>query len=249
MEFAPHLWQRPAGTSARPAIFALCILLATTIPLHSAAAQLSGSITLSSEARLRGRAVSEHRPVAELQLLHDSVSGLYLGGSAGLVATHDAGLQPLSFTGYAGLVRRISPSAALDVGFVHSGYTEYSAISGGGSYSEAYVGMTSRHLSARLFLSPAYFRRNEPTLYAEVNGKVDLSRDWTLSAHVGRLTYLRDHPYRSHGAASDWRIGVRRQVGRVSLDAAWTGYIERKRSYDAPGRNGNAMVAALSLAF
>ena len=249
MEPAPHLWQPPTGTRARRAIFALSILLAATIPLHPAAAQLSGSLTLSSEARLRGRPVSQHRPVVELQLLHDNVSGFYLGGSAALVATHHAGLQPLSFSGYAGLVRSISPSVALDVGVVHSGYTEYSAISGGGSYSEAYVGLTSRHLSARLFLSPAYFRRNEPTLYAEVNGKVDLSRDWTLSVHVGRLAYLRDDPDRGHGAASDWRIGVRRQVGRVSLDAAWTGYTERRRSYGAAGRNGNAMIAALSLAF
>lgn len=246
---APHLWRPPVGTSTRRATFPFCLLLAATIPLRPAAAQLGGNLTLSSEARLRGRPVSDHLPAAELQLLYDSADGFYLGGSAALAVTRDGDVQPLSYNGYAGLVRRISPSVALDLGVIHSGYTEYSSIAGGGSYTEAYVGLTGRHLSTRLFFSPGYFRPNEPTLYAEVNGNLDLGRDWALLIHAGRLTYLRDRPDRSHGATNDWRIGVRRQIGRVSLNAAWTGYDEEKGAYGASGRNGNTLVAALSVDF
>jgi len=243
---APHLWRPPAASSACRAVLPLCLLLAATIPFHPAAAQLDGSVTLSSEARLRGRPVSEHRPVAELQLSYDGRSGLYLGGSAALAATRGAGVEPLSFSGYAGLVRRISRSTAIDLGIVHSSYSEYSGIAGGG-YTEAYVGVTGRNLSARLFVSPAYFQRNAPTLYAEVNGNLDLGRDWTLLVHAGQLTYLREHPGR--GQASDWRIGLRHQIGRAHMEAAWSGYAEGERAYGASGGNGNAMVAALSLAF
>lgn len=247
MEPALPLKWPPAGTRAERAALPLCLLLAATIPLRPAAAQLGGSVTLSSEARLRGRPVSEHRPVAELQLSHDSASGFYLGGSAASATTRGSGVEPLSFSGYAGIVRRVSSSAAIDLGLVHNSYTEYSSIHGGGSYSEAYAGVTGRHLSVRLFFSPGYFRRDNPTLYAEVNGNVDLGRDWTLLVHAGRLTHLREHPDR--GQASDWRISVRHQIGRATLDAAWTGYAEGERTYGASGRHGNAMVTALSVAF
>jgi uncharacterized protein (TIGR02001 family) len=217
--------------------------------LHPAAAQLSGSVTLSSEARLRGRPVSQHRPVAELQLLHDSNSGFYLGGSAALAATRGGGLQPLSLSQYAGIVRRISPSAAIDLGIIHSGYTEYSGIAGGRSYTEAYVGVTGRNLSARIFLSPGYFRRKEPTFYAEVNGNLDLSREWALLVHAGRLTYLHDRPHYGADTITDWRVGLRRHIGRFSLDASWIGHTESERPYGTPERDGNVLVAALGLDF
>ena len=225
-----------------------CLLLTTLVPLSPAAAQLGGSFTLSSEARLRGRPISEHKPVAAMDLQHDAANGFYMGASAALVAIRSGGIQPLYFTPYAGFARRISSSATLDLGIVHSRYGEYSGISGGRSYTEAYVEVAGRNVSARLFVSPAYFRRNQPTFYAEANGNLDLRHDWLLFGHLGRLIYLRDRPGDSVGA-SDWRLGLRRQIGRVDVEVAWTGYVEARRFYGVPPRDGSAMVAALSYSF
>src|ERR1043166_406488 len=129
MKPAPRRSRPRAGTSATSAALPCCLLLAAAIVAQPAAAQLGGTITLSSEARLRGRPISDHRPVAELQLVHDSGNGIYLGGSAAFVVTRHAGLQPLSFTPYLGFARRISPSTTLDIGIVHSRYGEYSGLS------------------------------------------------------------------------------------------------------------------------
>lgn len=137
----------------------------------------------------------------------------------------------------------------MDLGVVHNGYTGYSGISGGSSYSEAYLGVISRNLSGRVFLSPGYFRRHAPTLYAEVEGHADLNPNWLIFAHGGRLTYLGDYASASdRGDATDWRIGVRRRAGSIDLEAAWTGYAEEERPGHARHTDG-ALVIGLAFAF
>ncbi len=236
-------WHRRAATS-----FSIA-LLGAVLATAPAAAQLGGSLTLSSQARLRGQQISGHRPAAELELVHDGARGFYIGGSAVFVATREDGLQALSFRQYAGFAQRLSSATAIDVGIVHNGYTEYSAIAGGGSYTEAYVGITGRHLSARLFMSPGYFQKDEPTLYAELNGHFDLAPDWSLFAHAGRLTRLRSRPDGRDGDATDWRIGLRRRLGPVDLDAAWTGYVVDRARYGGRDGQDGALVIALAFAF
>lgn len=222
-----------------------CAILAIAPP---ASAQIGGSLTLSSQARLRGRPVSDHRPVLEVELVHDEPSGLYLGGSAALVASRDWGVQPLAFTQYAGFARRLADDTVLDIGIVHNGYTEYSGIADGGSYTEAYVGLIGRHRSGRLFLSPGYFRKDEPTLYAEVEGNIGLAPNWLLFGHAGLLTHLRDRQDES-GAVADWRIGIRRHIGRVDIGAVWTGYATDRAAYDRRNGSGGALLVDLALAF
>lgn len=241
-------WRPPAGTRPLCAILA-CILLGAGLPVPPAAAQWGGSITLSSQARLRGRPVSDHQPVVELELVHDDPRGFYLGGTASLVASRDSGLQPLAFTQYAGFAQRLSRDMVIDMGVVHRGYTEYSGIGGGGSYSEAYVGLIGPHLSGRLSLSPGYFRRDRPTLYAELEGHVDIARNGSLFAHAGLLTPLKDQPDHYQGSVVDWRIGARRRFGRIDVEAAWTGYVEGKGYYDRPDRKDGALVVAIAFAF
>ena len=241
MAHARPPWRPPAGIRVLRALFA-CILLAATLP---AAAQWSGSITLSSQARLRGMAVGDRQPVAELELVHDDPRGFYLGGSASLVASRDSGLQPLAFTQYAGFARRLPHDMVVDLGIVHSGYTEYSGIGNGGSYTEAYAGLIGPHLSGRLSLSPGYFRKDRPTLYAEVEGHADIARNGSIFAHAGLLTPLRDQPERYRNSVVDWRIGARHRFGRIDLEAAWTGY---RRAGGDHGRDG-ALIVAAALAF
>lgn len=191
--------------------------------------------------------------MAELELVHDESSGFYIGGSAALVATRDEGIKPLSFRQYAGFARRLSSATALDVGIVHSGYTDYSGIADGGSYTEAYIGLTGRHVSGRLFLSPGYFRKDAPTLYAELDGNLDLARNWSLFAHAGRLTHLKNQPdYRTAyggGDATDWRVGLRRRLGAVDFDAAWTGYAQDRSVGGPRHRKDGALLIALAFAF
>ncbi|ANI79944.1 hypothetical protein EP837_03560 [Sphingobium sp. EP60837] len=247
---ALHPLRRKAAIERRRAALLLWALVGVMLPAAPAAAQLGGSVSLFSQARLRGQPISDRRPVAELELVHDSASGFYLGGSAALVADRTNGLQPFAFKQYAGFAHRLSPGATLDLGVVHNGYTEYSRIIGGGSYTEAYIGIIGRNLSGRVFISPGYFRKDQATLYMEVDGQLDLARNWVIVSHLGRLTYLNDdRPAGSPGGVTDWRLGLRRHMGSIDLEVAWTGYAEDKRPYGPGHDNGGALVIGLTLVF
>ncbi|WP_313801401.1 TorF family putative porin [Sphingobium sp.] len=237
-----------ARSSACRAAFA-AMFLAAGLTAFPAAAQWGGSLTLSSQARLRGQPVSDHRPVVALELVHDDPGGFYLGGSASVVASGDSGLQPLAFIQYAGFARRLPHGLVMDMGIVHGGYTEYSEIAEGGSYTEAYVGLIGPHLSGHLFLSPAYFHHDRPTLYAELEGHVDIARNTSLFAHAGLLAQLRGGADPTRGNVVDWRIGMRRRFGRIDAEAAWTGFTEDKGGYARRDRKNGALVLAIAYAF
>jgi len=223
------------------------LFLVLGLSARPASAQWGGIVTLSSQATLRGRPISDHRPVAELELVHDDPAGFYIGGSAAVVARRHSGLQLFAFGQYAGFARRLRQDTVVDIGIVHSGYTGYSSIRGGGSYTEVYAGILSRHLAGRIFLSPGYFRKDAPTVYVEAEGNADLSGKASLYAHAGVLMHLRDS---SAGAetAFDWRMGIKRRFGAVSLDAAWTGYAAQRGEYDAQS-SSNALILDLALVF
>ena len=88
-------------------------------------------------------------------------------------------------------------------------------------YTEIYLGVSRDPLSARIYFSPDYFNSRSRTIYGEINGSVAPARNWSLTAHVGALTYLSQpdtddiyhavHRYRA--LYYDWRLGVMRQLG------------------------------------
>lgn len=250
MDAAPAPWRRRVATNlgcvARLAGL-LCAIALTEVP---AAAQFAGNLSVFSQSRFRGRAVSDHRPAMEVELVHDEDNGLYLGGVAAAVVTRDEGLKPLSVKGYAGFARRLPSGPVIDIGVVHGHYTDYSGIPGSGSYSEAHLGVIGRNISGRIYVSPAYFHAHQPTLYMETDGHLPLDQDWSLLGHLGVLAYLRDRPDGQARTAMDWRIGARRRLGSFDLEAAWTGYRERKPYYRAYGRGrDDALMAVLTFSF
>ena len=249
-QFKPWVWVSACAGTRRiiRATLATILCLAALSP-QPAAAQWGGSLTIASQARLRGRPISDHHPVAELEIVRDSRSGFYIGGSAAIVVTDDDGMRPLAFRQYAGIVRPLSSALSIDLGVTHSGYTEYSGVAGGGSYSEAYIGLIGRNLSGRLSLSPGYFHHDDPTVTLEVDGHLDLGPKRSLFAHLGRLTHLRDRPARLQNSSIDWRLGVRQSVGPVDLAAAWTGYVQDSDDYSTAHRHGGALLLSAALAF
>jgi len=200
-----------------------------------ARAQLGVSLSLQSEARFRGQGVSDGRPVAGAELVYDLPGGFYVGGSASAVASRHDGPKPHAFREYLGLTRPVRKDVMLDIGVVHSGYTRYSGFEG--SYTEAYVGLVGRRLSTHVFLSPGYFHKDVETIYVEVDGNVSLTRDWLVFGHTGVLAPLGGGPQE---VTADWRVGVRRRVGRVDITAAWAGNAQAERSYSGRDQSGDS---------
>jgi uncharacterized protein (TIGR02001 family) len=183
-----------------------------------ACAQLASRVSLQSNYEMRGISVTDGRPVGELDLSYDFTSGVFLNASAlGALSNHDyPGLG--GFIGDAGYALRLSQSLSADVGVTH---TEYVGIGKGGAstgYTEAYAGLTSRHLSVRLYYSPDYFQSGAQTLYGELAGDIGLVAGIRLNAHFGALGYLKSGAGAPQNYVRyDWLIGASRQFGAIDV--------------------------------
>lgn len=210
-----------------------------------AAAQVRISSEIASDARYRGRSVSEERPTGNLDLSYDTAAGAYGGIAGAVVATSHHGLQPLTLREYVGYATRLDAGPALDLGATHVAYTEYYGGHGGTQYSEVYAGLISRRLKARLSYSPSYFGGHARTLYGEVASAVQPARNWRLSVHAGVLTRLGGPaPAGLRPTQYDWRLGLATAVRSFEVELAWSGAGPDYAPY-ARGDSRSALVLAL----
>jgi uncharacterized protein (TIGR02001 family) len=201
-----------------------------------------------SDAQFRGYSLSDGRPVAILDFAYDDPSGFY-GDVAGTGVLRSGGdPAPLGVQLTGGYAKRLKSGTTLDVGLTHSSYSHYSASGEGKSYTEIYAGIARGALSSRIFLSPDYFATRHWTAYAEVNGSVRPARKWSIDGHVGVLVPLRTPSDERYRRDFDWRIGVSREFGRVSLRAAWSDGSPGYDFYSGRRHSRSALVFGATLA-
>jgi uncharacterized protein (TIGR02001 family) len=204
-----------------------------------ACAQMASRVSLQSNYEIRGISITGGRPVGGLDLSYDFTSGVFLNGSAfGALSDHDhPGLA--GFIGDAGYARRLGPSLSADAGVTR---TEYVGIGKDGTstgYTEIYAGLAWRHLSARLYYSPDYYRSGAQTLYGELAGNIGLAAGIRLNAHIGALGYLKtgtsgpenyslpnyavQYYTPQNYVRYDWLVGASRQFGAVDVHMSLSG--------------------------
>jgi uncharacterized protein (TIGR02001 family) len=210
-----------------------------------AAAQIGAAVSVFSDVRFRGYSLSGRKPAAFLDLSYDDPGGIYASASASAVASSKDGLEPLGLQLNAGYARRLRSGITVDAGVVHANYARYSTGGHANSYTEVYAGVTRGILSSRIYFSPHYFEQGVWTLYGELDGNVSPARKLRLTGHVGILVPVRTGSDRDSSRAQvDWRLGLAREVGPVSLEVAWTHAGHDRAAYRA--RGGNALIFGLS---
>lgn len=213
-------------------------------------AEVGASVSILTDDRFRGHSLSEGRPALAFDLSYDDAAGIYLGGSATIVATAHSGLRFLEFREYAGYARRIKSGPVLDIGITHSNYTEYFSGRDAADYNEVYIGVITENLSYRIHYSPNYFRTGTTVIYADVDGIVRPAQKWRLIAHFGVLEPIgRPQPAGKIHRQYDWRLGVGVGAGAFDLQLAWTGAGPDSNFY--VGRSGcrNAFVFGVTRIF
>ena len=208
---------------------------------------------MQSDYRFRGYSLADGDPVGTVVLSYDDPSGAYVGGS--LVGTVDDGEPALvAVQGTLGYATRVSPALSLDAGISRTEYG-YSVLGRRTHYTEAYVGLATRHVAARLRYSPDYLRSDWETLYVELDGGVELATDWFANAHLGRHSYLGEiGPYLARHSY-DWRVGASRRVGPYGFHLELSGRVaKRPPALAPPGDNplrtaGTAAVVGVTRAF
>jgi uncharacterized protein (TIGR02001 family) len=235
------------ATLGRCLHLALVLLLAGIA--SPCAAQFGASITALTDDRFRGRSLSNGDPVARLDLSYDDRSGIYVAGAMTLAATSGA-VRLLSGQGNLGYSLPIGPGAALDLGAIHSEYSEY--YSGGvrSHYTDFYAGLVTEKVSVHLHYSPQYFQPGYASLYADVNATVRLDPKWRLIAHGG-ITWYVDKPLSDPRDPTqlDWKLSIVRQTGPFDLQLALSGCGPDADYYGEARHNCTALVFGATYIF
>jgi uncharacterized protein (TIGR02001 family) len=214
-----------------------------------AVGQTGAAFSLLNDYRFRGFSLSDGRPVAILDLSYDAPNGLYGAASGSLVATRHDGVQPLGIQLNAGYAKRLPSGLTVDVGVTHSTYSEYSSRGSAYSYTEVYAGLGGKLLSGRLSVSPDYLKHDVWTIYGEMNGSVPVVSKLRLTGHVGMLVPLDYHSAATHYRREfDWRIGIERDFGRLSIHADWAGARPGDERYSAASHDRSGFVLGLTYA-
>lgn len=216
---------RVRGSPARGSCTSLIVVAVGSLLFAASPArgQAGATVSVFSDLLFRGYSLSEGRPVGVLDFAYDDPSGFYAGGAATGVLRRGGDPAPLALQLNAGYAKQLRSGTTLDAGITGSTYSHYSKGRGESSYAEVYAGIARGALSSRIFLSPHYFESGHWTAYGEINGNVSPARKWTIDAHAGVLVPLRTPTSaESYRALFDWRVGVSREIGRLSLHAAWT---------------------------
>lgn len=210
-------------------------------------AQVGVAASIFTDDRFRGYSLSDGRPVGILDLSYDDQSGLYGAVSGSIVASRDDGLQPLGLILNAGYAKRLFSGITLDSGITHSEYSRYSYRAAARSYTEVYAGLSGKYLAARIYASPDYLHHG--TIYGELDGNLNVTARLRLIGHLGLLVPLRESAHEEgYGSDVDWRIGAARQLGPVSIAAAWTAVRPGHDLYREHYHRRDALVLSLTYA-
>lgn len=224
---------------------AACALCLACLGGSPARAQVNAAVSLFNDLRLRGYSLSDGRPVGILDLSYDAPTGLYGAVSGSIVSSRDEGLKPLGVIVNGGYATRIGPRTSLDLGITHSSYSKYSDRAASLSYTDVYAGISGKLVSARLNLSPDYVKGG--SAYGELNGNWPLGRNFSLTAHAGLVVPFRKvHPGYSYSEDVDWRLGVARIIGPVSIQAAWSAVHPGHGAYRDRGHKRDALIVGLT---
>ena len=213
-----------------------------------AQAEVGATVSAFSDLRFRGISLSEGRPVGIFDFAYDDASGVYAEASASGVLRSGGEPAPLGIQFSGGYARRLKSGTSIDLGMTHSSYSRYSNGQRGRAYTEVYAGLAHGALSSRIFFSPHYSVSGRWTAYGELNGNFSPATNWGLNTHIGMLVPLRTPSGQSYRTDFDWRVGVSRTFGRLSLQAAWSDGGPGKDRYAGRVHGRSALVLGASWA-
>jgi uncharacterized protein (TIGR02001 family) len=225
------------------------LALGSIVFAATAHAQFTVTASVVSDYRFRGVSLSDDKPAAQISVNWDDPGGWYAGAFASTVQLHNEATTTGQGLVYLGTTLPAGEGFNWDFGAIYSAFSE----DRGYDYGEAYAGINSRSLAARLHFSPNYFGFGRSSLYGELNGTFALGDGFVLLGHVGVLV-----PTDSGNGSStsttrnpvDARFGVGAEIAGFNVEVAWvgiTGYGNLYPVYGTPRRN--TVVASVSRSF
>lgn len=206
---------------------------------------MAGRISIDSQYRSRGYQIADSSPVVTASISYDHPSGVYAGGVV-IAGVQDRDVGVAGYQANIGYAARITRALSIEGGVQRTAYARRAGGSINLAYTEIYAGLTFRAITARVYYSPDYFRRDRHAIYAEVDGNIRLPAKLNFNAHLGALTYLGMPPLYTARTRIDWRATLSRSLGPFEIYAGLSG---RGAGADYYARTKGRAVATVGAAF
>lgn len=188
----------------------------------TAQAELSTTLTLTSDYDFRGITQTAQDPAVQLGVDWEHDSGFYLGvwGSnvdfdGGEGAESDSNLEVDLIAGFSG---DITEALAYDLGVTH-----YAYLPGRDriDYTEFYAGLSLGMFSGKVWYAPDYVNSGDSAWYTEGNAEIPLPWEFGLNLHVGYSSG--DFWDEDNGLDQfyDYSVGITRSFGNFDFQVAW----------------------------
>lgn len=196
-----------------------------------ARAQVSSTITLSSDYDFRGISQSALSPALSASLDWSAPSGFYVGAWASNVDFGPGTDADFEVDGLVGFRGNVNDDFGYDVGGTYYSYW------GDGdkfAYGELYAGLSYKAVAAKLWFAPDYSNSGNTALYLEGNATIALPADFSLALHAG----YSDGDYWDAaygGGYFDYSIGIGRTIGNFALSLKWVDGSDLAPANNTPG--------------
>ena len=211
---------------------------------HPAIAQVGATIGYASDYRLRGVSLTTRLPVVTLSGSYDHPSGIYAGGAAILYDPGGSSVRWLGHTEYLGYAWRTSHGPTFDVGVNN---VDMSGAAHPTDYTQVYLGVTQRNVSAHVYFAPNNPRRGESTAYLDLNGVMRPAENWRLTGHLGALRRIGGEDAEGRRNRYDLQVGVAREIGRIELELSGVAVLHRPKPQRPDSRAG--LIAGVNVFF
>jgi len=211
------------GTAA---LLALTLLVASIV---DARADISSTITLSSDYDFRGMTQSALDPALSASLDWTNESGFYLGTWASNV---DFGAKSdLEVDAIAGYRGQFNDDTGFDIG---TNYYSFWPDDDDSNYAEIYAGLSYKAVSVKAWHAPDYFNSGEKAFYFEANATIPLPADFDLTLHAGYNTgdYWKVF---YEGSYVDYSIVLSKAIGSFALALKWIDGSDLRSADGTPG--------------
>jgi uncharacterized protein (TIGR02001 family) len=208
----------------------LLTLAALAAAAGVAHADVSSTITATSDYDFRGITQTAKDPALQISLDWSGESGAYLGAWASNVDFGSGTKADAEIDVLGGFRGSFNDDTTYDIGAVYYAYTP----SGDDvEFGEVYAGIGYKAVSAKLWYAWDFGNSGESETYLEVNGTVPLPQDFGLTLHAGYT----DSKYFSADGDNyvDYSIGLTKSLGNFGLTLKWIDGSDLKSSDGTPG--------------
>jgi len=200
---------------------ALATGLLACVGTAMAEAELTSTITVTSDYDFRGITQTAQDPAVQGSLDLALESGAYLGAWASNVDFGDDTDSDVEINLLGGYAGSINDDLGYDVGAVLYFYQEDDDDI---DYMEVYGGLDYKMLSTKLWISPDYLNSDDSAFYLEANlegGSLPFELGWLVHLGYSGGEFFSDQEDNGLDEYYDWAVGLTRSFGPFDFELKW----------------------------